>query len=93
MLAGIQAAQMCRSEEEIPNDLLPINKRVGTVRPMSGPATYQGHGLRMSSMNCSMRDLLVMVIENKIEMSHIYFVEYITVIIIRCSLFIFTNYQ
>ena len=42
--AGKQAAQTWRSDDEIPNDLLPISKRVGTVSPISGPATYQGQG-------------------------------------------------
>ena len=93
MLAGKHAAQMWRNDDEIPNDLLPMSNNVGTVRPINGPATYHGHGLRMSSMNCSMRDLLVMVIENEIKMSHVYFVEYVTIIVIRSALFIFTNYQ
>ncbi len=44
ILAGKQAAQMCRSDDETPKDLFPINKSVGTVKPMSGPATYHGHG-------------------------------------------------
>ncbi len=35
---------MCRNDEEIPNDLLPISKRAGTVRPTIGPATYHGQG-------------------------------------------------
>ena len=44
MSAGKQAAQTWRSDDEIPKDLLPINKSVGTVSPISGPATYQGQG-------------------------------------------------
>ncbi len=44
MLAGRQAAQICRNEEEMPNDLLPSIKSAGTVSPISGPATYQGMG-------------------------------------------------
>jgi hypothetical protein len=35
---------MCLSDDEIPNALLPINKRAGTTRPIKGPATYQGQG-------------------------------------------------
>jgi hypothetical protein len=44
ILAGKQAAHTCRSEEEIPNDLLPVIKSVGTISPINGPATYQGQG-------------------------------------------------
>jgi hypothetical protein len=41
---GITAAQICRSEEEIPKALFPVTRRNGTINPISGPATYQGHG-------------------------------------------------
>jgi hypothetical protein len=51
MLAGIQAAQMCRSDDDMPNDLFPNNKRVGTVSPIIGPATYHGQGCRINSRN------------------------------------------
>ena len=44
ILAGKQAAQMCRSDELIPKDLLPNINNTGTVSPINGPATYQGHG-------------------------------------------------
>ena len=44
MFAGTHAAQMCLSEDDIPNDLLPIINNAGTVSPISGPAIYQGHG-------------------------------------------------
>lgn len=40
----MHAAHMCLSEELIPKDLLPISNSVGTVSPISGPATYQGQG-------------------------------------------------
>ena len=53
ILAGTHAAHTCRSDDEIPKDLLPMSKSVGTVRPISGPATYQGQGLRMMSKSCS----------------------------------------
>ena len=41
---------MCLSDEEIPKDLLPINNNIGTVRPIIGPAMYQGHGFLINSM-------------------------------------------
>ena len=44
IFAGIQAAQMCRKEDEIPKDLFPINNSAGTVNPIRIPATYQGQG-------------------------------------------------
>ncbi len=44
MPAGKQAAQICRSDEEIPNVLLPVISKSGTVRPISGPASHQGQG-------------------------------------------------
>ncbi len=54
MLAGKQAAQMCLNDELIPNDLLPKIKSAGTVKPISGPATYQGQGcLKKSNMFCN----------------------------------------
>jgi hypothetical protein len=48
--AGIQLAQMWRSELDIPKDLLPIIKRVGTVSPINGPAIYHGHGFERNSI-------------------------------------------
>jgi hypothetical protein len=50
MPAGIQLAQICLKELDIPNDLLPIIKRVGTVSPIKGPATYQGQGFVINSI-------------------------------------------
>jgi hypothetical protein len=44
ILAGRQAAHIWRNDEEIPKILFPKINRAGTVRPMRGPATYQGHG-------------------------------------------------
>jgi len=44
MFPGTHAAQMCRSEDEIPKCLLPINNSAGTVRPIKAPATYHGQG-------------------------------------------------
>jgi hypothetical protein len=44
ILAGKQAAHIWRNEDEIPNVLLPSINRTGTVRPISGPATYHGQG-------------------------------------------------
>jgi hypothetical protein len=32
--AGIQAAQICRNDDDIPKDLFPINNKVGTVSPI-----------------------------------------------------------
>ena len=43
ILAGIQAAHICRNDEEIPKDLLPISNN-GTINPINGPAIYQGQG-------------------------------------------------
>src|SRR5690606_32479436 len=50
MPAGTHEAQMCRSEELIPNDLFPKINNAGTVKPISGPATYQGHGCLINSI-------------------------------------------
>lgn len=49
ILAGITAAQMCRNEDEIPKDLFPKSSKTGTVKPIIGPATYQGQGFRIIS--------------------------------------------
>ncbi|MFM2118336.1 MAG: hypothetical protein RL316_1526, partial [Bacteroidota bacterium] len=46
---GIQIAHTCLSDEEIPNVLLPRISNRGTVRPISGPDTYQGQGCLISS--------------------------------------------
>jgi len=50
IFAGIQAAQICRSEELMPNVLLPNISNSGTVRPISGPDIYQGHGCCIQSI-------------------------------------------
>jgi hypothetical protein len=52
-LAGKQAAQMWRNDEDIPNDLLPMSNKVGTVSPINGPAIYQAQGLRIISKKYS----------------------------------------
>lgn len=41
---GKQAAQICLRADDIPKALLPNINRTGTIRPISGPATYHGHG-------------------------------------------------
>jgi hypothetical protein len=48
--AGIQLAHICRSELDIPKDLFPIIKRVGTVSPIKGPAIYHGQGFVINSI-------------------------------------------
>src|SRR5690606_2924434 len=50
ILAGIHEAQMWRSDELIPKDLLPIIKSAGTVKPINGPATYHGQGCFINSI-------------------------------------------
>ena len=50
ILAGTQAAQICRRDELMPNDLLPKINNVGTVNPIKGPATYHGHGCLINSI-------------------------------------------
>ena len=44
ILEGTHMAQKCLKEEETPNLLFPINKRIGTNKPISGPAIYHGQG-------------------------------------------------
>ncbi|GEO20904.1 hypothetical protein CQA01_14380 [Cyclobacterium qasimii] len=44
ILAGTQTAQICLKEDEMPKDLFPNNKSMGTVRPIIGPAIYHGQG-------------------------------------------------
>jgi len=44
MFAGIQIAQICLSEEEMPKCLFPKSNNAGTVSPINAPATYQGQG-------------------------------------------------
>ena len=44
MRVGMQAAQIWRREEEMPNRLFPTNSNAGTINPISGPDMYQGHG-------------------------------------------------
>jgi hypothetical protein len=43
-LLGTQAAHMCLNEELMPNVLFSKMRCSGTIKPMMGPATYQGHG-------------------------------------------------
>jgi hypothetical protein len=64
ILAGKQAAQICRREEEIPNVLLPSISKSGTVKPINGPATHQGQGCFMISMKCIYREILGKVQKN-----------------------------
>jgi hypothetical protein len=40
----MQAAQIWRSDDDMPKALFPMINRSGTINPMSGPATYQGQG-------------------------------------------------
>ena len=40
----MQIAQIWRSEEDTPNDLLPSNNKAGTISPIKGPAMYHGQG-------------------------------------------------
>ena len=35
---------VCVNEEDTPNNLFRIISNSGTVSPINGPATYQGHG-------------------------------------------------
>lgn len=49
-LPGTQAAQKCRRDEEIPNDLLPKIRSKGIINPINGPAMYHGHGFNKSSV-------------------------------------------
>ncbi len=44
IFAGIQAAQICRNEDEIPNVLFPRISKVGTVNPINRPAIDQCQG-------------------------------------------------
>src|SRR5690554_5311288 len=50
ILAGIHEAQICRSDELIPNDLFPKINNAGTVKPISGPATYHAQGCFINSI-------------------------------------------
>ncbi len=52
----MHAAQMWRSDDEIPSVLLPANKRAGTASPINGPAMYHGHGWRKSSNSIRVAD-------------------------------------
>ena len=45
----MHAAQIWRKDELIPKALFPIINNIGTVKPMSGPAMYQGQGCRIVS--------------------------------------------
>ena len=50
-LAGTVAAHRCRRVEDTPHSLPPYQYTNGTTRPMSGPATYHGHGCITTSGN------------------------------------------
>ena len=50
MFAGIHMAHIWRKDELIPNALLPKISKIGTVNPINGPETYQGHGSFMISI-------------------------------------------
>ena len=48
----MQAAQIWRSEDDMPNVLLPDINKAGTIKPIKGPATYQAQGcFKKSIMN------------------------------------------
>jgi hypothetical protein len=59
ILAGKQEAQMCFSEEEIPNILLPIINKTGIIRPMRGPEIYQGQGCVKTFMLFTLKNSIV----------------------------------
>jgi len=44
MFAGIQIAHICFNDDDIPKALFPNNNKAGTIRPIKGPAIYQGQG-------------------------------------------------
>ena len=48
------AAQTCRNDEDTPNLLFPSSNSTGIRIPMSGPATYHGHGWAMTATIGSM---------------------------------------
>lgn len=50
IFAGTHIAHTCRKEDEIPNFLLPISNKVGTVKPIKTPATAQCHGCFINSI-------------------------------------------
>lgn len=50
MFAGKHIAHTCRNVLDIPSILLPKSRSAGTVRPIIGPAMYQGHGRRKRSI-------------------------------------------
>ena len=51
---GIQAAQICLSDDEIPKVLFAINNDSGTINPIMGPETYHGHGCLINSIMTKM---------------------------------------
>ena len=59
-------AQTCRNEELMPNDLLPKIRSAGTVSPIKGPATYQGHGCLIIS---SIPIIVVLVVKSQYKIS------------------------
>ena len=50
MTLGCVMATMCSRFCEIPKERLPIHSMSGTMRPMMGPATYQGQGAEKASI-------------------------------------------
>jgi hypothetical protein len=52
---------MWRNEEEIPKVLFPKINKIGTVKPIKGPATYQGHGFFNNSIMLSISIYIVFV--------------------------------
>ena len=50
IFAGKQDAHICLKEDDMPNVLFPKISKVGTMRPIKGPATYQGQGCLTSSI-------------------------------------------
>lgn len=50
ILAGKHEAHICRKDELIPNDLFPRMSNSGTISPINGPDTYQGHGCLKNSI-------------------------------------------
>jgi len=71
ILAGTHEAQMCRNDELMPNDLLPIIKSVGTVKPINGPATYQAQGCFRNSIIC-----FIIFFNNSVYILPSFFIDY-----------------
>lgn len=93
-------AHIWRNEDETPNDLLPINNKVGTVSPINGPATYQAHGCVINSnidllIKFEVKRLFILktIINYKINKTHIYFIENKLVVCNIVFYFVFSNEQ